>query len=139
MIPEPSSFASGSSHRVALFPQPTSDFEKLEDMLADAIGAARDAVQHAPMLDYECFKPLQTWMADIEKCIDQGRLLSPDFRRPCDAALSSLRKNQPSADAASAHEHMTNGLATALQLSYRVSDLLAAERDIGWHRGVGRQ
>ena len=138
MIPEPSSFASGSSHRVALFPQPTSDFERLEDMLADAISAARDAVQHAALIDYELYKPIQALMKDVEKQVDLGRLLTDDFRRPCGAAWSSLSQSRPSADAAAAHEHMTDRLATALRLSHRVNDLLAAERDIGWRRGVGR-
>ena len=137
MIPAPTSFSAGTSHRVAhFFPEAASDFERVEDLLADALGSAREAVSMGHQLDYECFKPVQRWLEHIQKQIDLGRLLNDDFRRPAGAVVASLRENRPSAEACDAHEAMRDRLVRAVQLSHRVSDLLAAERDIGWHRGI---
>lgn len=137
MIPAPTSFSAGTSHRVVhFFPEATSDFDRVEDLLADALGAAREAVSMGHRLDYGSFKPVQRWLEDIQKQVDLGRLLNDDFRRAAGAVVDSLRENQPSPDAGDAQEAMLDRLADAVRLSYRVSDLLAAEKDIGWHRGI---
>ena len=138
MIPEPTSFPVGNSHRVAhFFPQqPVRDFERLEEILADAIAAAREAMARLDTLPQTLWKPIEAEARALRAQIGKRRLLSDDFRHAAEAILRRLARADIPEDAAEIAHLAAHRLRDALNLSHRVADLIAAERDIGWHRGI---
>ena len=66
--------------------------------------------------------------------MSRGRVLAHDFREDVSEILIHLDQAEPGNSDDMVDMHTT--LTLALTLSQRVADLLAAERDIGWHRGI---
>ncbi|MTI01542.1 hypothetical protein [Roseibium sp. RKSG952] len=134
MIPAPTHFPNDNSHRVALFLQPTprDDFDRLEELTADGLQAACVALDALTSLPMQFDRSTAASLAELQQAVEKRRLLNDRF---VDAAtelcaqLSDAEQSGPCAE-------ITSGLRQAISLSNRVRDLLAAERDVGWHRGI---
>lgn len=130
---------SGSNkHQVYVEMQQRSDVEQLEEMIADAARAARDAIDVMPMLDYRTFKPVQREVQYLEGTIEKRRILSQDFRQHIGLILHSLGKTGPGASDPDMLTRLVDKLEAARRLSHRVEDLLNAEQEINRkrsHRG----
>jgi hypothetical protein len=138
MTRNPFRIPSDNSHRIVLH-QPDrrgTDFERLEDIGADALGAARAALEALAELPYDLFKPLQFHERIMRDAVKHRRMVGQEFR---DAVGNLLEAASALPECEAAHEtldRLNRSLTEALALSHRVADLLAAERDIGLHRGV---
>ncbi len=130
-----------NTYKAVVFQQPLpgSDFERLEDMSADAIALARKAVSSIRALPHQLFKPLQSHVDLFEKQVDMRRILNDNFRVRAEDILDLLaRTHAPDDETEDRIDQIRRELRDALETSYRVSDLLGAEKDVGWHRGIGR-
>ncbi len=134
MIPAPTHFPNDNSHRVALFLQPTprDDFDRLEELTADGIRSARKALEDLTSLAIQFDRSTMANLAELQQAIEKRRLLNDRF---VDAAteLCAQLSDAPHADPCA---EIASDLKQAISLSNRVRDLLAAERDVGWHRGI---
>jgi hypothetical protein len=136
----PTTFATQNSHRLVVY-QPDrrgTDFDRVEDIAADAIAATRAAVAALDDLPYEIFKPFQTHEKILRDAVERRRILTDDIRLVMEEMLRHLARLDPDDATAALLERLVGRLRDALEGSHRVADLLAAERDIGWHRGIGR-
>ena len=135
MFPKPTTYANGNNHRLVLFldQKMHGDFERIEDILADASRHTRAACEEISQLPYEVFKPLQRWSGDLGKHLEKNSLLTEDFRHAARSALREISKLEPEL-AQSLIDDTTRRLRDALEASYRVCDLLAAEQAIAKHR-----
>ncbi|MCA0273077.1 MAG: hypothetical protein LCH69_13590 [Proteobacteria bacterium] len=125
---KPNTFPTQNTHRVVLF-QPDSirpDFERLEDICADAIAAARTAFEAMERLPHPLFKRIERPLDALAEAVNRRRVLTEDYRAALADMLRALAEDE--AD-------LRLLLRDALNLSNRVADLLAAEKDIAWHRG----
>ncbi|SMP37186.1 hypothetical protein [Shimia sagamensis] len=138
MLPIPTNIPTQNNHRVALYlpDQSQSDFDRLEDMTADGLAAARRALCAMKHWQNPTNRALLAEVAELTNSVAKRRLLNDRF---CDAASAVIAhmshgcfEAEPGADAG----QITHDLNQALHLSNRVRDLLAAERDVGWHRGM---
>ncbi|WP_136635533.1 hypothetical protein [Pseudooceanicola onchidii] len=136
MFPKPTSYDNGNNHRlVHFFDQKIhGDFERIEDILADASRHTRAACEAISQLPYEAFKPLQRWSGDLGKHLEKNSLLSEGFLHAARSALCEIAKLEVEL-APGLIDDATRHLRDALEASYRVSDLLAAEQAIAKHRG----
>ncbi len=133
----PTVFAQANTHRLVVF-QPdraAPAFERLEDTLADGLCTARRALAvELPVEAHRVLEPTARVLRD--HILDKRRLLSQQCRHDLGYYLILARRwvaahgTTPEVDAVMA------GLEEALETSHRVSELLGAERDIGWHRGI---
>jgi len=137
MLPIPTTFPAANTHRVVLFhgDRTGTDFERVEDLAADAACAAREAVEALQDLPYDLFKPIQTNLARVAEWVRQRHVLSDDFRACCQDLLRDLARIEPDDTTARPIDHAMRRLRDALNGSHRVDDLLVAERDIGRARG----
>jgi|GEM_PF-2777239 len=134
----PRSHSNQNTHRLVVITaeaQPD-EFARLEITTADALAAARDALrafEAEPVSD----RPLQSTMRGMNELVGKGRVIGTSFQ---DLATDALQCIESTATEQGSDQLTRTELALrkALALSQRVSDLLAAERDIGWHRGIGR-
>jgi hypothetical protein len=136
----PNSFPTQNSHRLVVF-QPDlrgTDFDRIEDIAADAITAARSAVAAVENLPYDIFKPLQTDEKILRDAVERRRILTDDVRLAMEDMLRQLARVESDEATAPRLDMLMRSLRDALEGSHRVADLLAAEKDIGWHRGIGR-
>ena len=137
MFHHPNRFA--SDHRIVLFHQGSQpDFERLEDLTADAIRAARLGTECLAELPHDLTKPLRTYIKILADAVGNQRVLSDDFRHAAGSVLGALDSADTTGGVPARVELATRHLHDALAISHRVSDLLAAERDIGWHRAKAR-
>lgn len=136
MFPKPQSYPTQNTHRmVHFFDRPRhTDFERIEDILADAARLVRDVVTGMQELPYDAFKPLQAWHRDLEKQAAKGRFLSQDFRHAAQSALRELARQVPD-PTPELIDRLQRDLRDALEASHRVGDLLAAEQEIAFTRG----
>jgi hypothetical protein len=133
----PTTFPNQNNHRLVVY-QPDldrPDFERLEDIGADAIAAARSALETTGRLPHALFKPVERQLAALTEAVDRRRVLSEDYRCALADMLRALAKVEVGDDEAEIHDQVSRALRDALNLSHRVADLLAAEKDIGWQRG----
>ena len=139
MFAHPNAFSAQNSHRIALFQPDVArpDLDRIEDIGADAIGTARMAVGYLEELPYETTKPIQSAIRTITTQVENRRVLTDDFRHAVLSVLKHLAREDLNDEMASDFDHAMRCLRDALNLSHRVQDLLAAEKDIGWHRGLG--
>ena len=135
----PNSIPTSNNHRIALlFPEHTpSDFERLEDLAADAIRAGRSAMQAAQDLPQFEDRALNRSLQIIGKNISARRVVNEDFQNAVEDTLRRLAHIDRDKQDAIAFSNLLHSLAKALELSHRVADLLSAEQDIGWNRGIG--
>ena len=135
----PIAFAQGNTHRVVAYEPDRAPpaFERLENTLADGLRAARLAL--AVELPVEAYRVLDpTAKALRDHILDKRRLLSQQCRHDLGYYLILARRWATMHGTTPEIEAVVAGLEEALDASHRVSELLGAERDIGWHRGIGR-
>ena len=133
----PTVFAQSNTHRVVVYQPDRAPpaFDRLEDALADGLRAARQALAiELPVEAHRLLEPTAKALRD--HILDKRRLLSQQCRHDLGYYLLLARRwvaahgTTPEVDAVMA------GLEEAHEASHRVSELLGAERDIGWHRGI---
>ncbi|PWR04041.1 hypothetical protein DKT77_03060 [Meridianimarinicoccus roseus] len=134
----PGSIPTQNTHRLVVITAQAhpDEFARLEMSTADALAAARAALAayHADPIADPALQPVIRALDDV---IGRGRVLGPAFHDLADEALRYL--SQIEADTMSATLcAIQRPLGEALTLALRLSDLLAAEREIGWHRGIDR-
>ena len=140
MFAHPNAFSAQNSHRIALFQPDVArpDLDRIEDIGADAIGTARMAVAYLEELPYETTKPIQGVIRTITTQVERRFVLTDDFRNAVISLLRHLAREDYTDEVVSDLDQAMRCLRDALNLSHRVQDLLAAEREIGWHRDLGR-
>ena len=134
MFQPPGTFSSGSSHRVVHFldQQIHTDHQRIEDILADVARCMRGAIE---ALDEIPFEGVDYWRHDLIRKAGTGRFLSDEFRNAARRALRALAQQDPET-APAAHDRASRLLRDALEHSHRVTELLAAEREIADVRGL---
>lgn len=140
MTKMPATFPTQNSHRIVVHQSDLrgTDFERVEDLAADAVAAARGAIRDAEDLPYDAFKPVEQALADLASAVERRRVQNDEFRLAAETALQGLARVEPAEPDAAAFDRVRRRLRDALNLSHRVADLIAAERDIGWLRRLGR-
>lgn len=136
----PSNFPTQNNHRVVLFlpEQSRDDFDHLEELAANGLRAARNALRSLEELKLREDRALYANIAELRETLEQRRLLNDQFRTIAASLLRRLGLQDPDEGTTEPLDQIMRDLQEALSLSHRVSDLLAAERDVGWHRGIGR-
>lgn len=136
MFPTPTTFPTANTHRMVLFldQQLHGDYERIEDILADAARYTRAASEAIAQLPYEALKPLQSWSGDLGRHCEKRRFLNDDYRHAAQSALRELARLDPELAPGLIDSAMRN-LRDALEASHRVTDLLAAEQEIARSRG----
>ena len=134
----PTLFDSKCNHRVVhFFPeyQPR-DFDKIEDLLADATRAAREGFEAFGRLPRDEIARLDLVARTVRDAVAKRRLLDETFRDALRALLHALARFEPDDRSAEVHDRASRRLRDALNGSERVEDLIAAEREIGRARGI---
>lgn len=136
MIPIPSNFPQNNSHRVALFhePAPRDDFDRLEELTANALRAARNACEMIAQVVFDRRQAAN--IAELRQAVEQRRLLNDRFVETARAIHNDLEQADRSELIGLSVGQVTQDLRDAISLSNRMRDLLAAERNVGWHRGI---
>lgn len=132
----PTSFPVQNTYRHVVFNAEVEpdEFPRLEMMIADAIKNARVALKIGKGINLSQGRSFLLAIDNLANHVSRGRVLAHDFREDASEILIHLDQAEPgnSDDMIDMHTKLT----LALTLSQRVADLLAAERDIGWHRGI---
>lgn len=138
MIPAPTNFPTGNSHRVALFlpEQAGTDFDRLEDLTADGLRLARSACQQLTASGYQFDRHTTANIQELTSAVEKRRLLNDRFVDVAHALIEELSQEGDSSESGEVFPQIVEDLKEAVDLSNRVRDLLAAERDVGWHRGL---
>ncbi len=132
----PSNFPTQNNHRVVLFfpEQSRDDFDHLEELTANGLRAARNAMRFLQELKLREDRALHANIAELGETLEQRRLLNDHFRSIVASLLRRLGLQDPGEGTTEPLDQIMHDLQEALCLSHRVSNLLAAERDAGWHR-----
>jgi hypothetical protein len=132
MIPVPTSFPRENTHRVVVFTpdRPTRDSDRLEDIAADALAAAREALLLIRDLPGDLITPVEGLRLQLASEVEEQAMLSEEFRTVAGALIEALGAVLPD-DCPGELAKAVACLRAARQSSSRVSDLLAAERAIG--------
>lgn len=133
----PTTFPAQNTRRLVHFHPDVqrSDFARIEDIGADAISAARTALAQLGTLPTTLFNRLAPHLVTFGEAVERRRVLNEEFRRTLADMLRTLEGADVDSEDAHPHDLVCRALRDALDLSHRVADLLAAEKDIGWHRG----
>ncbi len=140
MSAHPRAIPTNNCHQIILH-QPDakgSDFGRIEDMAAQANNNARVALGGIKRLPYYSTKPFEQAERILRKAVSNRRVLNDNFR---DAALELFRgicELECLEEYQSNIESILQSLRKAVELSQYVSDLLAAEQEIGEQRGIVR-
>ena len=136
MFPTPTTFPTANTHRMVLFldQQLHGDYERIEDILANAARHTRAASEAIAQLPYEALKSIQSWVRDLDKHCERRRFLTDDYRHAARSALRELARLDPEL-APGLIDSAIRSLRDALEASHRVADLLAAEQEIARSRG----
>lgn len=124
-----------SRHQLTVEQTPATDFERLEDISANALLAARHAHARAKALDGNTAYALRRDLDDLRKIAEDRSALTKNARDMLHSLARSL-KAQVDADNSAAVGPVLEALFECLTASERVADLLAAERYIGRCRGI---
>ena len=135
----PRVFSQANTYRVVhLQPdQARGAFEMIEETLAEAL---RD-VRHALAMEVQpvdaglALEPHARRLREV--VLRRRRLLSDDARHLLGAYLDEAEVWATRHGSSAELESVITALSRALEASEWVADLLGAERDIGWHRGIG--
>lgn len=141
----PTAVAQAHTHRVVLLQPDRADgeFARIEELVAGGLRAARRALAVSDMPG-----ELAVRLAPIDRALrrhvlEQRRLLSEGCRTDLGRHLAVLRgwvdEHGPEPGPEPSLEAMIEGLEEALEVSHRAAELIAAEHDIGWHRGIGSE
>jgi hypothetical protein len=141
MIHRPTTFRAKNIHSIAhFFPDQVRDVDRLEDLLADAYSAAREAVSALDEMRYEDIKPVERYRRELAKQVERHNLLNDDVRYAVQKLLHHLAGFPP--EDPDLDNPPILGLRRALHRSLhgllRVADLLAAELEIEAQRGIRR-
>lgn len=134
----PTNFPTQNNYRIVHFnpDQLVVDFNRIEDIGADAIASARQAMTLLPGLYTEAHNRLAEVTDRIAAHVAKRRLLTEEARVDLETAVNTclalLGENGEDTVVGAIGEHLQE----ALDASNRVADLLAAEESIGWHRGI---
>lgn len=133
----PSSIPTQNNHRLILVNAEAEpdDFTRLEVLTADAIAHARTASEAGKAICTIGNRAFQYALQELAEHVAKRRVLSNAFLETVDEVLGHLERaleGQPDTIAPG----MSEDLKRSIALSRRVTDLLAAERDVGWHRGI---
>lgn len=124
-----------SRHHVILEQRPGTDFERIEDIGADAIRAARKALRWCDLITGQAAHHLRRELVDLRKIVECRSAMTRDAR----ISLRAFR-DQLMAQGQGGPDTPLGPLVTALDdaitASERVADLLAAERHVGLCRGI---
>ncbi|MEC8196781.1 MAG: hypothetical protein VX228_10770, partial [Pseudomonadota bacterium] len=134
----PTHFPNDNSHRVALFLQPTprDDFDRLEELTANGLQAARKALEGLASLTIQLDRSTAADVTELRQAVEKRRLLNDRFVDAAHALRTKIADMEHPEDCAEIFDRISQELQQAISLSNRVRDLLAAERDVGWHRGI---
>lgn len=124
-----------SRHHLVVEQRPGTDFERLEDLGASAIAAARHAFARSQALDGETAHALRRELADLRKIAEDRSALTRDARQNLHD-LARLQQDRADAGNAKALGPVLEAVLDCLTAAERVADLLAAERYIGRCRGI---
>ncbi|NIZ63377.1 hypothetical protein DL239_20645 [Sedimentitalea sp. CY04] len=140
MLPIPTNFPTQNNHRVALFfpEQSRDDFDRLEELTANGLRAARSALEGLQDLSIQNDRGLFADLIELRATLERRRLLNDQFRITAASLLRRLEHIELSDNDTAGLDQIIRDLNDAHNLSHRVCDLLSAEQDVGWHRGVGR-
>jgi hypothetical protein len=132
MIPVATSFPKENTHRVVVFTpdRPTRDSDRLEDIAADALAAAREALLLIRDLPDDVKAPVEELRHRLASEVEEQAMLSDGFRNAAAVLIEAFGAALP--------DHCPGELPKAVaclraahQNASRVTDLLAAERAIG--------
>lgn len=135
----PTSYPQGNTHRLVVHQpdQASTEFERIEDLLADGLRHLRRALA-VHDLPTEAGLALEPHARRVrELVLSKRRLLSDDTRHLVGAHLEAARRCAGEHSSTPALNGLIEALAAALEASEWVADLLAAERDVAWHRSAG--
>ncbi|WP_136650217.1 hypothetical protein [Paracoccus aeridis] len=124
-----------SRHQLVLEQKAGTDFERLEDIGASAIAAARHAVARSQALDGETAYALRRELAELRKIAEERSALAKNARENLHD-LARLLKDRADTETSPAIGPLLEAVIECLAASERVADLLAAERHIGFCRGI---
>lgn len=124
-----------SRYQLLVEQKPGTDFERLEDIGADAIAAVRHAHARAQALDGNTAYSLRRELADLGKIAEDRSALTKDARQSL-RGLAQTLKDRVDAEISAAIGPVLEAVIECLAASERVADLLAAERHIGRCRGI---
>ncbi|WP_299847940.1 hypothetical protein [uncultured Paracoccus sp.] len=123
-----------SRHHVILESKVT-DFERIEDIGADAIRATRRALDWCDLISGDAAVQLRRELADLRDIVERRSAMTRDARVSLRAFRDALMaQGQGGPDTALAP--LVSALHDAITASERVADLLASERHIGRCRGI---
>ncbi len=118
--------------------QPTArdDFDRLEELTADGIRSARKALEDLRSLAIQFERSTAAGVTELRQAVEKRRLLNDRFVDAAYALKTQIADMEHPEDCAEIFDRIAQELQQAISLSNRVRDLLAAERDVGWHRGI---
>lgn len=116
----------------------TRDLDRLEEILAEGYAAIREAVARLAALPPDLAVPLEAEARAVRDAFVKHRLLSADCRNAIRRWLTKADLHVGSRDSNRTIARVRDLLNEAQGASDRVLDLLAAEREVRWHRTNGR-
>ncbi|WP_134725981.1 hypothetical protein [Paracoccus luteus] len=122
-------------HHLVLEQRPASDFERLEDIGATAIAAARHALARSQAIDGETACALRRGLADLRQIAEDRSALTKDARQHLHD-LARVLQDRADAQTSAAIGPVLEALLECLAASEHVADLLASEKYIGRCRGI---
>ena len=111
------------------------DFERLEDIGADALLAARNAWDLIGTLPGEIAVELKREIADLRKIVESDAMLTETSRHLLRDLIRRLEDLQEGIEPSLYHP-LIDCLRGAVRQSQRVADLITAERHVGRARGL---
>ncbi len=132
----PTSFPVQNTHRHVVFRADAEpdEFARMEMMTADAIKHARTALKIGKEISDTEGRAFRYAVDNLGTYVAKGRVLGTGFREDVSELLVHLDQAESASNQLTSD--MSAALGLAMALSQRVADLLAAERDVGWHRGI---
>lgn len=130
----PAAVPSANVHRIFLHDSDRDDFERLEDLVADGLGALRGAIAAMRDLPGALALALDAAERGLRQEAEKRRLLSATCRTAIERWLDEAGRRAGPLAGDPVLARISHGLSEALAISDRALDLIAAERDIGWHR-----
>ncbi|MDP2520909.1 hypothetical protein [Shimia thalassica] len=139
MIPTPTSFPAQNNHRIGLFlpEQAKDDFDRLEELTADGLKLARATVKPLKKCQHSVERRISANIVELLTSVEKRRLLNDRFREAANGIVECFESQDIDGLDADIIRQVIVDLKKACEISHRVCDLLAAEKDVGWHRGIG--
>lgn len=137
----PTSFTNSNTHRLVHFNPDAkrSDIERLDDLAADAVEMTREALSLTPGFDTPTHNALHGNVSAIERHAARRHMLGDTCQADLDGCIEAVCKIlEIDGTEDSVLVSFLALLREVLNRSHRVSDLIAAEREIGRMRGIGR-